>query len=422
MEKTIRVLLVEDSENDAELLLRHLQRSGYAVTSSRVDTEQTMLGAIEAEPWEVIISDFIVPGFGGLEALDALKKKGLDLPFIIVSGQIGEDIAVKAMKAGAYDYVMKDSLARLVPAVERALREAEIRRERRQAEERLKDTAEKLFWTVEELRKTEEQLRGRNVELSQARDELEVRVVQRTGALSKANKALRHQIEERKRLEQELLDITEQERRRIAIDLHDDLGQQLTGLAFMVKALHARLEATAPDRAAEADKIHTTVCSAIQRAHDLALDLTSDLDEDNLPLALEHLTRRAKDLFQVDCCLEADSPLPQPPAGSVPHLYKIAQEALTNAIKHGKASRVAVRLAREDENLVLSIWNDGQAFEVDTLPKGRMGLRVMNYRAHVIGGELEVCSDEETGTKVLCSVPLGIEAILNERGAFAIAD
>jgi len=208
MNQTIRVLLVEDSETDSLLLLRQLQKSGYQPVSKRVDSAPAMLAALEKEHWDIVISDFVVPGFSGLDALELMRSKGLELPFIIVSGQIGEDIAVQAMKAGAHDYLMKDKLARLVPAVERELREAEMRRNRRQADERLKATAKELLHSNAELRKLEEALRARNEELVLARDELEAHVMKRTAALSKANAELRHQMEERKRLEQELLEIT----------------------------------------------------------------------------------------------------------------------------------------------------------------------------------------------------------------------
>src|ERR1043165_5002905 len=127
MNRSIRVLLVEDSGNDALLLLRQLPKGGYEPVSKRVETAQTMRAALDEQLWDIVISDYVLPGFGGLESLEVLKAKGLDLPFIVVSGQIGEDVAVKAMKAGAHDYMMKDNLTRLVPAVERELREAQVR-------------------------------------------------------------------------------------------------------------------------------------------------------------------------------------------------------------------------------------------------------------------------------------------------------
>lgn len=130
--KPIRVLIVEDSENDALLLLRELRRA-YDPQFERVATADQMRVALE-KYWDVIISDFSMPGFDGLDALRLLQEAKLDIPFIIVSGAIGEDIAVHAMKAGASDYVMKGKLARLVPAIERELREAEGRQERRRGE------------------------------------------------------------------------------------------------------------------------------------------------------------------------------------------------------------------------------------------------------------------------------------------------
>ena len=136
MSQALRLLLIEDSEDDALLLLRALRKGGYDLIVERVDTPDSMRAALDRHQWDLIISDYVIPGFGGLEALRLAKERGLDLPFIIVSGQIGEDAAVAAMKAGAHDYVMKDSLVRLAPAIGRELQDAEVRRARRQARER----------------------------------------------------------------------------------------------------------------------------------------------------------------------------------------------------------------------------------------------------------------------------------------------
>lgn len=137
MTPTLRVLLIEDSEDDAALVLRELSRAGYAVTSERVDTAQALIAALEQGPWDFAIADYTMPGFSGTAALALLREYGADVPFIFVSGTIGEDAAVAAMKAGAQDYVMKGNLKRLVPAVERELREVTVRRSQRQAEARL---------------------------------------------------------------------------------------------------------------------------------------------------------------------------------------------------------------------------------------------------------------------------------------------
>src|SRR5918912_1825566 len=135
----LRVLLVEDSEDDALLLVRMLRRGGYDPVWERVDSPAAMEAALDGGSWDLIISDHSMPGFSSLAALELLRRKGfVDLPFIIVSGYIGEDAAVAAMKAGAQDYIMKDNLARLNTAIERELREAKVRRERRRAEEELK--------------------------------------------------------------------------------------------------------------------------------------------------------------------------------------------------------------------------------------------------------------------------------------------
>src|SRR5215210_6973211 len=139
----LRVLLVEDSEDDALLLVRSLRRGGYDPTWERVDTVAAMEDALDGRGWDLVISDHGMPAFDSLAALALLRRKGfVDLPFIIVSGQIGEDAAVAAMKAGAHDYLMKDNLARLNSAIERELRDAEVRRERRQAEEKYRSIFE----------------------------------------------------------------------------------------------------------------------------------------------------------------------------------------------------------------------------------------------------------------------------------------
>ncbi len=134
MGNPLRVLVVEDSEDDALLLDRELRRSGYSPRSLRVQTAERLQAALQEHTWDVVVTDHNLPGFSSEAALDIVKNSGLDLPVIIVSGSIGEDIAVAAMKMGAHDYIMKDNLTRLVPAIERELREAELRRSHRLAE------------------------------------------------------------------------------------------------------------------------------------------------------------------------------------------------------------------------------------------------------------------------------------------------
>jgi two-component system, cell cycle sensor histidine kinase and response regulator CckA len=133
----LRALIVEDSQNDCDLLLDVLDRGGYDVSYKRACTSQGLAALLDNGQWDIIISDHSMPGFKGTDALAMVRKKGLDVPFIFLSGTIGEEIAVNAMRAGAQDYVIKGNAARLLPVIERELREAELRRERRQMQQRV---------------------------------------------------------------------------------------------------------------------------------------------------------------------------------------------------------------------------------------------------------------------------------------------
>jgi diguanylate cyclase (GGDEF)-like protein/PAS domain S-box-containing protein len=143
MATPLRVLIVDDSEDDAVLIAHHIRRGGYDLTFERVDTPEAMLAALEKETWDAIISDYTMPHFSGPEALRLFRESGLDLPFIVVSGTIGEETAVAMLKAGAHDFVLKNNLARLTPAIERELREVESHRARREAEKALKESEER---------------------------------------------------------------------------------------------------------------------------------------------------------------------------------------------------------------------------------------------------------------------------------------
>src|SRR5437762_9549974 len=144
----LRVLIIEDSEFDARILVNTLRQGGYQPVFLRVETAEAMRTALKEQQWDMILSDYNMPSFSAPAALSIVQESGLDLPFIIISGGIGEDVAVAAMKAGANDYLMKGNLARLAPAVERELREAEIRAARRRAEEALRESEQRyrLLW------------------------------------------------------------------------------------------------------------------------------------------------------------------------------------------------------------------------------------------------------------------------------------
>ncbi len=140
MSQTVRVLIVEDSEFDARILVSILRKGGYDVKHKRVETAATFSSALVEETWDIVLSDYNLPDFNAPAALQLLQASGLDIPFIVISGGIGEDMAVAMMKAGAHDYLMKGSLARLVPAVERELRDAASRAARRKAEDAVRES------------------------------------------------------------------------------------------------------------------------------------------------------------------------------------------------------------------------------------------------------------------------------------------
>lgn len=376
--RPLRVLLVEDSQSDALLLLRALQKGGFSVTSSRVDTAESMAEQLEKPGWDLILCDHSMPRFSAPEALELTKRFGFDVPFIIVSGYIEEETAVAAMNAGAHDYIMKDRLARLVPAVERELREAEVRRARKKSED----------------------------ELRRAHEELELRVQQRTADLQAANLKLKSVIEERKRLENELLEIAENERRRIGFDLHDDLGQKLTGVSLMLKGLEQRLAASRHACVEDARKVQVLIAEIIQHTHNLAHQFSSlDAKGDDLCGVLRTLAGNVKRMFAIPCGFSLKGTAPELPSNTTMQLYKIAQEAVSNAIKHGKATQVSIGLWESDSTLLLTIQNDGVPFSAPAGSKNRMGLRIMNYRANTIGATLEIKPANGSGTIVSCALP-----------------
>ncbi|HEY5514349.1 MAG TPA: diguanylate cyclase [Geomonas sp.] len=139
MENFIRVLIVEDAPDDADLVIRELEKGGFDVESQRVDSAQSMIEALDSSPWDAVISDYRLPGFSGLQALQVLSQRGLDKPFVMISGKVGEEAAVEAMRAGAHDFLLKGHLSRLVPAIRREIAEASERREHRRTEKELRE-------------------------------------------------------------------------------------------------------------------------------------------------------------------------------------------------------------------------------------------------------------------------------------------
>jgi signal transduction histidine kinase len=213
---------------------------------------------------------------------------------------------------------------------------------------------------------------------------------------------------EARSLQKELLEITDTEQRRIGHDLHDGLGQHLTGIAFMSKLLEQRLASKAIVETEDARKIAGLVNKAIGWTRDLARGLAPvDLDrEEGLDWALKQLTEATSELYGAHCRFESvgTEPFRNPPVAI--HLYRIAQEAMNNAIKHGRPQNVVVRLTRRRGEIRISVEDDGIGFDPISVRSGGMGLRIMRYRAKMIAGKLEVRKREGGGTVVACSCAL----------------
>ncbi len=235
---------------------------------------------------------------------------------------------------------------------------------------------------------------------------LEELVQTRTAELTQANEKLLQQIEERKRLEKEILNISEREQRRIGRELHDSIGQQFTGIAFMMKVLEQKLADKLSDEAAGAAEIKELVNQAMDQTRGLAKGLHPvDLDAGSLTAVLQELAATTQKMFGVRCSLECDETVAIDDAEVATHLYRITQEAITNAVKHGKAKNIRVELARKKDQTVLTVANDGRDFPEEPESRGAgMGLHIMNHRADIIGASLDICRAAKDGTVLTCSL------------------
>ena len=352
--------MVEDSEMDAFLVLEELRRAGYDPEVERVTTARDFLKALESGKWDLIIADYCVPGFGGMPALSLLRERGVDLPFIIVSGTIGEDQAVAAMKSGAHDYLLKDKLARLAPAVERELRDAQVRRERHQAER--------------ELRTSREQLRALAAHLQSVREE---------------------------------------DRKLIAREIHDELGQTLTGFKMDLAWIRHRLQPESAEISPQPllDKI-SEMGALIDGAADLIRKLCTELrpgilDDLGLIPAVEWQAREFQKRTGIECALKLEvANLNFEPQRSTA-LFRIFQEILTNVARHAGADRVDVHLKRTDGEVILEVRDNGKGLEPAKLSgEESLGLLGMKERALLFGGKVSFVGKKGAGTTVTVNIPL----------------
>jgi signal transduction histidine kinase len=243
--------------------------------------------------------------------------------------------------------------------------------------------------------------------LHNLRGALELRVRQRAQALTQ-------EIAERERLERELLDVSEREQRRIGQDLHDGLCQHLAGTALAAQVVSDKLAAKRPIDARDAADVVELIEEGIQLARGTAKGLNPvEMNADGLMQSLQEFSGTTSDLFRVSCRFECDSPVLIRDERAAEHLYRIAQEAVGNAIKHGKANIIAIQLNTVDEGYLLRIHDNGIGLPDKPPANGGMGLRIMANRSHVIGASFSARADKEDGgTVVTCLLPFATQGEL----------
>jgi signal transduction histidine kinase len=226
--------------------------------------------------------------------------------------------------------------------------------------------------------------------------EMEERVRQRTAALTE-------EIAERVRLEKVVLEITERERRAIGHDLHDGLSQHLTGTALVAQALGASMAARAPQDAAELTKIVGLIEQGIEQTRSLAKGLLlAEIERDGLVSALQDLAATLRSQNRVDCELACGAAVSLDESGTATHLYRIAEEATRNAVRHGRAKRIELKLYTEGSSLVLAVRDHGSGLPPPSVRGQGLGLRIMAHRAAIIGATLTIEAPPSGGTLATC--------------------
>ena len=347
----LRVLHLEDNELDHELAVVHLQRAGLCCEVLRVDSEAAYREALAAGDWAVVLSDFNLPGFTGLRAQQILKDSGRDLPFILVSGEIGEDTAVAAMRNGASDYLLKNNLARLAPAIEHAIAANQDRRARHQADSELAISGRRLS-----------------------------------------------------ELAQHLQTSIEMERAAIAREIHDDVGGSLTALKFDLAWIGRHVESAEVQQRLVTTM--ETLAHALEASQRIMHNLRPAILEQGLVAALQWLANAHEKREGLSCRFRSSRDCMPLPSGVPLVAYRFAQEALTNVSKHAQATRVTIDLAFSGDVLSLEVSDNGRGLDRADLDKARsFGLRGLHERAGTVGGWVDV-SSSAAGTVLMLSVPL----------------
>jgi signal transduction histidine kinase len=356
VKKDIHILMLEDNPTDAELSGHTLRRGGVRFTTTRVETEEDFVRELDENPPDLILSDYALPGFDGYAALDIAKRKAPNTPFIFVTGTMGEEVAIETLKSGATDYVLKHRLSRLVPSVHRALREAQERVERRRAQE--------------QLRESHEQLRALSVYLQHVREE---------------------------------------ERTRIAREVHDELGQALTSCKLDLSLIANKLPRNLKPLIEKTKALSAHMDSTIQTVRRIATELRPGiLDHLGLIAALEWQANEFQTRTGIKCDVHASLHEPVLTPDLATAFFRIFQETLTNVIRHAGATHVVVHLKEAARRIILEVKDNGRGILPEEISNPRsMGLLGMKERAALLGGQFTIePAQNGKGTLVTVSIPL----------------
>jgi len=358
----INILLLEDSPMDVELVQHALRRGGPGFKVEHVDNKRAYLHRLEQNAPDLILSDFSLPTIDGYTALAIAQKKCPDVPFIFVSGTLGEETAIETLKKGATDYVLKHRLTRLVPSVHRAMREAKERTERRRAQE--------------QLRNSHKQLRTLSVYLQHVREEEQI---------------------------------------RIAREVHDELGQSLTGLKLQLTWLASRLPAQSKGLHEKTRAMAANIDETIHAIRRIATELRPGvLDTAGLLAALEWQANQFQGQTGIVCEVKADMKDTLWDQELNTAFFRIFQEALTNVIRHAKATRVEVRLAETGGGeVVLEVKDNGRGISEKEINNTKsIGLLGIHERAALLGGTVRIQGERGKGTTLTVSISNGSVARL----------
>jgi signal transduction histidine kinase len=350
----IRLLVVEDSELDFDLLTATLARDGPPLRAERVEDAEGMRTALERGPVDAVLTDHNLPRFDSFAALKLAKAADPDLPVLVVSGEMSEDLAVAALHAGADDFILKSRLFRVGPALTRSLEAAAQRRAGRAAAAALADSEARL-----------------------------------------------------RELARHLESAKEEERRRIAGEIHDDIGSMLTALRFETVALGRQLQQRGID-APRVPVMLELIGQLVAASHRIQHNLRPPVLDAGLVAALQWLVSSFAQRTGVQARFESnreDVPLS---ADACAALYRAAQEALANVSKHAHAKHVTVQLFTSPEEVSLEVGDDGVGFDPELLRSvPGFGLRALVERARGLGGWAEVNSTPNHGASLMFSIPAG---------------